>query len=414
LGGEEGHGRRFSKDELRERVRCFELIQAADLSDGALRKAHEQAAAFAHLVDGVLLAANNKDFDQRTADATQLEIALEVQRGEVVSSLHGGALSPAKIKGKKERAVQERRVLGALLSHLGLSPSLLETFSASDGNWAAEVYRRLEEMTPPAFQKVYRFDTDPTEDEYAVLASHNKKMLGLDDRSSRLGVLLEPYRNRGRVAMGVMASFRKLVVDPIQHCVGFAVPSEAALSAIARCGPVVEVGAGTGYWTAVLRHQRWNVDVVAFDAEPPSALHNNGFFDACFTEVLQADCTTVFDDGKAGAELAHQRALLVVWPNNPDRVDNPHLDSSPGDYIPPVWDADCLASYLKAGGSTVLYVGEREETIELVAGAPPESGLSSSRRFQQRLRESFELVEVFTSPGWGHVTDDLTVWTRKV
>lgn len=43
-----------------------------------------------------------------------------------------------------------------------------------------------------------------------------------------------------------------MIVDPLQHCVGFAIPNEAVLESIVKYGPkIVEVGVGTGYWTAI-------------------------------------------------------------------------------------------------------------------------------------------------------------------
>ena len=42
-----------------------------------------------------------------------------------------------------------------------------------------------------------------------------------------------------------------------------------ALALLAARAPLVEVGAGTGYWAAALR--RRGVDVLAYDLNPPAA-----------------------------------------------------------------------------------------------------------------------------------------------
>ena len=47
------------------------------------------------------------------------------------------------------------------------------------------------------------------------------------------------------------------------------------------------------------------------------------------------------------ASIASTRALLVVWPNNPDVADNPHLVPSDAAALQPLWDAPCLAAYLR-------------------------------------------------------------------
>ena len=51
-------------------------------------------------------------------------------------------------------------------------------------------------------------------------------------------------------------------------------------------------GRGDGVLSAVLKHR--DVDVLAYDAAPPTAENANGFFDTQFTEVLQADASALF------------------------------------------------------------------------------------------------------------------------
>lgn len=51
----------------------------------------------------------------------------------------------------------------------------------------------------------------------------------------------------------------------VKKC-AWAVPNMAAINEIARQGKIVEVGAGTGYWTFLLRQM--GVDVVAYDESP--------------------------------------------------------------------------------------------------------------------------------------------------
>ena len=52
----------------------------------------------------------------------------------------------------------------------------------------------------------------------------------------------------------------------------FGVPDDAALEAIARRAPIVELGAGTGYWAHLLRAR--GVDCLAFDLAPPNRSPN--------------------------------------------------------------------------------------------------------------------------------------------
>jgi len=80
---------------------------------------------------------------------------------------------------------------------------------------------------------------------------------------------------------------------------------------------------------------------------------------------------------------------------------------------PPVWDAECVASYLRAGGRTVVYVGEREERVAVQEGSPPDCGASASRAFQALLSERFELLRAVRLHTWSYNSDDLTVWRRR-
>lgn len=82
----------------------------------------------------------------------------------------------------------------------------------------------------------------------------------------------------------------------------WAVPNEKALTAIADHSPrgVVEIGAGGGYWTKMLRDR--GVDVIAYDPAP----HVSDWHEGAWAEVLLGDHTAV---------IGHSdRTLLTVWP----------------------------------------------------------------------------------------------------
>lgn len=194
----------------------------------------------------------------------------------------------------------------------------------------------------PALVKLY-IEAPPTDEEYAVITretlSNAELNTGLSTAATRRALresTLHSYRQRGFLVQAApMASFRFLIIDPIQRLVSFGIPSAAALEAIARHGPIIEVGAGTGYWAGLL--QAMGVDIVAFDAEPTStgscddgARANRFFVEASgFTTVRRGDAAALFEQGSAAAEALARRALLLVWPNNPDAQDNRHLlDSS--------------------------------------------------------------------------------------
>jgi hypothetical protein len=83
-------------------------------------------------------------------------------------------------------------------------------------------------------------------------------------------------------------------------------PDDRSLAALAALGPLVEVGAGTGYWASRLRER--SVDVVAIDEAPPDGERTNRYHrrTATWTEVITDDHTilTRYSD----------RALFLCWP----------------------------------------------------------------------------------------------------
>ena len=127
----------------------------------------------------------------------------------------------------------------------------------------------------------------------------------------------EVWRAERRIARGkvsesslrVLLTFHQDTVGPIARAFAFALPSEAALRAIAAYAPrgVVEVGAGSGLWAALLRHR--GVVCHAYDADEPAAV---------FGGVRR---------GQSSAAALHPEcgALLLCWPPLEAGVDGPNL-----------------------------------------------------------------------------------------
>jgi hypothetical protein len=329
-------------------------------------------------------------------------------------------------EGKQRKAQQQQRVLHALLSYLQIDPRYIRGGADDDGerlelcNWLEQVYERVRALVPRAVWKLYRSEAAASAEELSVLAALSASA---DDKSST--ELLRQHRQRGLLPLA-MSTLSKLIINPLSSISSFAVPCDAALAAIAECAPLIECGAGTGYWSALL--QARGVDVIAFDSQPPSASSfNNGFFfHGTYCDVQHGDGRELFG-GTDAATLA-RRALLLIWPNNPDERDNPHIrlpcraaaEDGAGvgglqPSLPPVWDCECLASYIRAGGRTVVFIGEREEEVNacLQADALPDCGSSASRPFQQLLCKHFELVSRVHTHTWAYNVDDLTIWTRR-
>jgi hypothetical protein len=151
----------------------------------------------------------------------------------------------------------------------------------------------------------------------------------------------------------------------------FAVPTPLALATLARYAPIIEVGAGNGYWTFLLR--RRGVDCVAYDLAPPDRVANpNGFGPSTWTHVEQGDVEVV----KAHTD----RALFLCWPSYRD-----------------AFAARALNLYT---GKTLLYIGE-------AAG-----GHTADETFFATIAEHWERVEEIGLPNWPGTRDTLSVYSR--
>lgn len=151
----------------------------------------------------------------------------------------------------------------------------------------------------------------------------------------------------------------------------WAVPNEKALQTVAKYGPFIEIGAGTGYWAYLLR--RRGVQIRAYDLYPPHREANHYHPD-------QKVWTTVYRGGPEKASLYPKRSLLLCWP--------PY--ASPMAY-------DTLQAY---DGPTVIYVGEWE-------------GCTADDSFHEALETEWTRVETVNLPTWPGIRDFLSVWKRK-
>jgi len=178
--------------------------------------------------------------------------------------------------------------------------------------------------------------------------------------------------------------------------ISWAVPNAAALSALSALGPVVELGAGTGYWATLLQSR--GVDIAAFDAADSHEGHGWRF-----------RAPIVRDGGPevlTQPEHAH-RALLLCWP---DIVG----DDAAGDADRGGFGAECLSKFR---GSWVAHVGELGPGVVSAQkgwGNPfPPGGSSSSAALQRALASDWEMEKRIALPCWPPYSDALTIWRRK-
>eukprot|EP01062_Namystynia_karyoxenos_P040606 TRINITY_DN29596_c0_g1_i1.p1 TRINITY_DN29596_c0_g1~~TRINITY_DN29596_c0_g1_i1.p1 ORF type:complete len:881 (+),score=262.12 TRINITY_DN29596_c0_g1_i1:68-2710(+) len=175
----------------------------------------------------------------------------------------------------------------------------------------------------------------------------------------------------------------------------WSVPTEAALGELARQAPLLEVGAGSGYWATILRGR--GVDVVALDSSEDwrpalNPLPGEGARAECRprSDVVQRGGPEAVGEHGAG------RALVLMWPDF----------SGHGTFA-----AECLRRY---EGSTLVLVGEwRGCTLGQYAAELPPTGQSFAPGVQLAVEQGFELVTTIALPRWPLHADVLSVWHRR-
>lgn len=153
----------------------------------------------------------------------------------------------------------------------------------------------------------------------------------------------------------------------------WAIPCKAALEAITKEGPIVEVGAGSGYWAHLL--SQMGCDIIAYDIEKENryALSGPTNFHHRWFEVIQGD--------EKSAARHPDRALFLCWP--------PYGETMA---------YKCLKSYK---GDTVIFVGEDK------------GGCNGDDKFFDHLEEHFHEVESIEIPVWLGLHDRLYIFKRN-
>jgi len=146
----------------------------------------------------------------------------------------------------------------------------------------------------------------------------------------------------------------------------WAIPDEGPLALASEYAPLVECGAGTGYWAALLRAR--GVDVEASDLVPGRRT---------WTRVAAAHAV-------AAVRANPGRTLLLCWP--------PHDD-----------DGASYAALRAYRGDVVLYVG----------GSVGEGRPTGSVRFHRELELNWGPAEQMAVPNWPGLRDRLVVYQRN-
>ena len=158
-----------------------------------------------------------------------------------------------------------------------------------------------------------------------------------------------------------------------QYCLAYAwaVTCPEALEALVALGPLVEIGAGTGWWA--MRITETGGNVVAYDTEP----YDNHWSAGRWAEVSEG--------GPEKAAWHADRAMFLCWPP----------------YTSPM-AAQAVRMHRDFGGTTVAIIGEGP------------GGCTGDDDLCAQLDEHYVLVAEIDIPQWEGLHDYLTIWRRPL
>lgn len=187
-------------------------------------------------------------------------------------------------------------------------------------------------------------------------------------------------RGRDPVCGQLVREWRDSVRIWACHIYAYAVPNEEAVAVLKAHAPLVEIGAGTGYWASILRGR--GAEICAYDVNPPPVKsaapgreHTNEYHGKChaWTSVVQGGPEAVSRHGKGVS-------LFLCYP--------------------PPDSAMALRALRAFQGQVLCHVGEWR-------------GDTGTRAFHAELASTFELEQQVPLPNWGDSSAELTVWRRR-
>lgn len=175
----------------------------------------------------------------------------------------------------------------------------------------------------------------------------------------------------------------------------WAVPTETAIDALVEWSPIVEVGAGTGYWARLIADA--GGEAVAYDSHPPGGENDYHAGGDQFYPVERG--------GPGDAGRHPDRTLFLCWP--PFNTSMAY---------------DAALAHLRAGGKRLIFVGEDEGGCTADDAFWRLLGRGYCRDCWNegtctnpvhRIEVAYEHVDGVEIPQWFGIHDRLTRWERR-
>lgn len=146
----------------------------------------------------------------------------------------------------------------------------------------------------------------------------------------------------------------------------WAIPNEDAIETVVEYSPIIEIGAGTGYWASLV--DTMGGDIIATDDMSRADEYVNSFYD-----VKEADASI-------SSEYPN-RTLFLCWPEYDDPMGHTALRNYSGD--------------------SVILVGEASD------------GCTGDRELYRELRDYWTQTDQVEIPSWYGIRDSLRVYERS-
>ena len=157
-------------------------------------------------------------------------------------------------------------------------------------------------------------------------------------------------------------------INDLKQRYSFAVPTDESVRRIAYYSPIVEIGAGLGYWASLL--DEVGCDIIAYDTHPGAENH-----------WIEDDYSPWFEVKECSPDFVPpaDRALFLCWP--------------PYDIT---MASDVLSRYK---GDTLIYIGESKD------------GCCADDAFFEALN-NWDCIEYIDLPQLFGIRDSLTIYNR--
>jgi len=151
---------------------------------------------------------------------------------------------------------------------------------------------------------------------------------------------------------------------------GYAIPNSTAIQALVKLSPIIEIGAGNGYWAHLISKAGGKIQ--AFDRH----IKNNPYkLENFYFPVQQGDEEILL-------QTPGSHTLLLCWPPFNQEM-----------------AAKALQNYL---GDRFVYIGE------------PAYGCTGDEAFHDMLEEKWILKKTISIPRWPGLKDSLFIYNRKI